>query len=150
MFKKKKRDKFNTDKSEKGKAKRTFEGVVFASELELKYYRDYLLPLKEQGIIKNIILQPERLLIPKYRKDGKNVLALKYVLDFEVENADGSKYLVDTKGLPTESAKIKLKLFNYFYPNEKLLWVGWSAKDGWVEYSELLKLRAKRRREGKQ
>jgi len=78
----------------------------------------------------------------------ENVQSLKYVLDFEVEYSDGTKLLVDTKGMPTESAKIKLKIFNYKYPNEKLVWVSWSSKDGgWIIYQDLLKLRAKRKKE---
>ena len=40
------RTKFNVDKDVDG---RTLDGVVFDSALELRYYRDVLLPLVESG-----------------------------------------------------------------------------------------------------
>jgi hypothetical protein len=142
-----KKDKFHVNRTAKGKLRRTFEGIVFDSEMELKYYRDYLLPLKKQGIVKNIILQPIFLLQSKFTKNGKSYLPIKYVSDFEVEYSNGETIIVDVKGLASETAKIKRKMFDYIYPDKKLIWVSYSAIDnGWIDYDILRKKRAERRK----
>jgi len=145
-----KRSKFKVNTSKKGKIKRTFEGIIFDSDLELRYYRDHLLPLKESGNIKSIILQPKYLIQEKFSKFGKNMLPINYVADFKVEYTSGEILVVDVKGLPTPEAKIKRKLFDFKYPDLRLEWISFSAQDGgWISYDELVKLRAKRKREKK-
>lgn len=42
--------KFNVSKD---KTRRTFAGIIFDSELEMKYYRDFVLPKIESGEILN-------------------------------------------------------------------------------------------------
>lgn len=126
----KKRSKFNVDISKKGKEKRTYEDIVFDSDLEYKIYTKYLLPWKEAGIIKNIILQPKFELQPRYIKNGKKVLPINYVADFEVEYSDGRVEIWDAKGMPTPDAKIKRKMFDFIYPDKILRWVAISIIDG--------------------
>jgi len=145
-----KRDKFKIDRSDKGKEKRTFQGIVFDSEMELKFYRDVVLPQKESGIIKSFILQPKYVLQKSYVKNGKKVLPITYVSDYEIEYSDGRVETVDVKGLPTETAKIKLKLFDFVFPDKVLRWIALSAKfGGWIDYFELQKLRAKDKKNSK-
>lgn len=142
------KSKFKIDTSKKGIDKRTYDGVLYDSEMELKFYRDYLIPLKEKGIVKNIILQPKYQVQEKFTKYGKSVLPIHYVADFEVEWSDGSTIVYDVKGLPTPEAKIKRKLFDYAYPDKTLQWVALSIQDGgWVQYEDLIKARNKRKKD---
>ena len=57
------RTKFNVDKDVDG---RTLDGVVFDSALELRYYRDVLLPLVESGDVVEYELQRPYELQPKF------------------------------------------------------------------------------------
>jgi hypothetical protein len=144
------RNKFKIDRSKKGKAKRTFEGREFASNMELKFYKDYLIPLREEGVIKNIIVQPSYILQDGFTKDGRRVLPIKYISDYEVEYSDGKVVTYDVKGLPTSEARLKKKMFDYRFPDRILVWIALSVQDGgWIEYGELSKIRAKRKRERK-
>lgn len=127
-----KRSKFNVDKD---KAKRTCNGIVFDSELEMKYYRDVVLPGVESGRIKYYELQKPYELQPKFAHDGKIVQPIKYVADFYIEYADGSSEVIDTKGIPDSTAIVKRKMFWYVYPDIKYIWVTWSKIDGgWCDY----------------
>jgi hypothetical protein len=145
-----KRDKFKIDRSDKGKEKRTFQGIVFDSEMELKFYRDYLLPLKEKGDIVSIILQPKFILQDKFKKYGRIILPIHYVGDFEVVWKDGRNIVYDVKGLPTQEARLKRKAFDYKYPDKTLEWIALSIKyGGWIEYDQLQKLRAKDKKDSK-
>ena len=45
------RSKFNVDKD---KEKRTYNNIVFDSQLEMKYYRDVLCPAVESGEVQSI------------------------------------------------------------------------------------------------
>lgn len=145
MFKK---SKFNVDTSDKGKAKRTFEGVTFDSEIEMKAYRDWLLPLKQNGEIVEIILQPKYTLQPKYEKNGKKILPIYYVADFEVIYKDGRVVTVDVKGMLTPDFKIKRKMFDYVYPDKTLRLLGYSKIDGgWVDIETIEAGRKKRKKE---
>jgi hypothetical protein len=142
-----KKDKYNVSKEEKNKEKRTHDGILFSSEMEMKFYRDVLIPEKQSGIIKNIIIQPKYLLQPKFQKNGKNYQPINYVGDFEVEYSDGTIVTFDVKGLSTETAKIKKKIWDYVYPNRKLEWITLSQKyGGWIEYETLQKLRSKNKK----
>ena len=141
------RSKFNIDTSKKGKEKRTFEGITYDSEVELKYFRDYLLPLKKEGKIKNITLQPKFQLQPKYEKNGKKVLPIFYIGDFEIEYADGSSEIVDIKGNPDNMCKLKRKMFDFVYPDKTLRFVGYSKIDGgWVNIEVIEKGRKERKK----
>jgi hypothetical protein len=142
-----KRDKFKVDRTDEGKKRRTFDGYLFASEMEMKYYRDHLIPLKEEGVIKRILVQPKFILQDKFKKYGRTILPINYVADFEVEYSGGKKVVVEIKGFASESAKLKRKLFDFAYPDKILEWVTLSIKDGgFISYDELQKIRAKRRR----
>lgn len=124
------RSKFNVSTSKEGKKKRTFDGITFDSELELRAYKDYLLPLKNSGVVKNIVLQPKYLLQSKYEKYGKKILPIYYVADFEIEFEDGKIEIWDIKGMVLSDCKIKRKLFDYIYPDKTLRFIGFSKIDG--------------------
>ena len=50
------RTKYNVSRK---KEERMFDGIVFASKLEMQYYRDVVLPAVEAGEITKCILQPQ-------------------------------------------------------------------------------------------
>lgn len=141
------RSKFNVDKD---KAKRTCNGIVFDSELEMKYYRDVVLPGVESGRIKYYELQKPYELQPKFVHDDKIVQPIKYVADFYIEYADGSSEVIDTKGIPDSTAIVKRKMFWYVYPDVKYIWITWSKIDGgWCDYEYVKQQRNLRRKNKK-
>lgn len=144
------RTKFNVDKDV---IKRTCDDIVFDSVLEMKYYRDVLLPLVESGDVVEYELQKPYELQPKFVHDGKTVRAITYVADFFMVFKDGSELVVDTKGCPDSVAVLKRKLFWYHYPTVDYRWVTYVKKfGGWIEYDECKKLRreAKKAKEMKE
>lgn len=147
---KKKRSKFNVDQTKKGKQNRTFEGIIYDSELEMKYFRDVIKVGLENGTIKNCERQVKYELQPKYKYQGNNILAINYVADFVITYNDDSIIVWDVKGLADATAKLKKKLFHYKYPDVDYRWVSYSGIDGgWLEYDVIQKARAKRKKEKK-
>ena len=125
-------------------------GHAFSSDLEFKYYK-YLLELQEQGIVKQIELQPKFQLQEKYKRkcDGKSILAIYYISDFRITYSDNSVQVVDTKGDPDNIAILKRKMMEYLYPDIDFHWISYSKQDsenGWIEYDELKKLRKERKK----
>ena len=68
------KSKFNVSKDT---SKRTYDGIIFDSELEMKYYRDVLCPLFQSGEAVSYELQKSYELQPKFKHDGKNYSAYK-------------------------------------------------------------------------
>jgi hypothetical protein len=115
----------------KYKAKKvTVDAYTFDSKTESKYY-EKLKEDKAKGLIDNFELQPRFILIPSFEKMGKKYRRLEYVGDFLIYHLDNTLEVIDIKGYPTEGAKLKRKLFNYFQPH-KLTWLKW-YKGEWVE-----------------
>lgn len=141
------RTKFNVDKDTE---KRTWDGIVFDSVLEMRYYRDVLCPLRESGDITLCELQRPYELQPSFIHDGKTVRAITYVADFFVRYRDGHEEVIDTKGMPDSVAKLKRKLFWFKYPDIIYRWVSYSKIDGgWCDYDFLKQQRAARKRDKK-
>ena len=91
------RSKFNVDKD---KSKRSYNGIIFDSVLEMKYYRDVLCPLVESGEVISYELQKPYELQPKFVHDGKTVLPIKYVADFVVTYKNGvTEVIVDLQNM---------------------------------------------------
>ena len=150
MFKIIRRSKHNVDISPTAKKKRTLNGHEFSSDLEFRYYK-YLLGLQEQGIVKQIELQPKYILQEKYtrKSDNKKILAIYYISDFRTTYMDNSVVVVDTKGNPDNIAILKRKMMEYLYPDVDFHWIAYSKQDsenGWIEYDELKKLRSARKK----
>ena len=138
------RSKFNVVKD---KSKRTHDGIVFDSVLEMKYYRDVLCPAVESGDVVSYELQKPYELQPKFRHDGKSVQPIKYVADFFIVYKDGHEEVIDTKGCPDSVALLKRKLFWYKFPDIDYKWVTWVKKfGGWIEYEEYKRLKREEKR----
>ena len=144
------RSRYGVDITKKGKEKRTFQGVVFDSEMELKALRDYFLPLKEQGEIKEIERQKEFILQPAYTKNGKRILPIKYVADYVVTWKDGTVEVIEIKGgMVDPIAVMKRKMFDYIYPDLTLRWMSVSVIDGGLVDFEIVKRGRKERKKAK-
>jgi hypothetical protein len=140
--------KFNVNTSKKGKQNRTYNSICFDSELEMRYYRDVICVGLKNGTIKDCQLQVKYELQPKFKYQGENILAINYVADFVITYKDDSIEVIDTKGLPDATAKLKKKLFHYKYPNVNYKWIGYSKQDGgYLEYKDIEKARSKRKKE---
>ena len=128
--------------------KTVIDGITFDSRDESLYY-EALKDMKAKGLIKDFELQPKYLLQEGFEKDEKKYRAIKYIADFRVINNDNSSFVVDIKGMLTTEFKIKMKLFNYKYPDIELKLISRSIKFGdeygFIDYYELQKLRKKNR-----
>jgi len=113
----------------------------------MKYYRDVVCVGLKDGTIKDCKLQVKYELQPKFKYNGNTILPIHYVADFVITYLDNSVIVIDTKGLPDQTARIKKKMFHYKYPDLDYRWMAFSAIDGgWIEYDQLQKERAKRKK----
>lgn len=141
------RTKFNVDKDTE---KRTCNGIVFDSVLEMKYYRDVVLPKVESGEIIAYELQKKYILQNGFEHEGSRVLPITYVADFYIEYKDGRAVVIDIKGCPDTTAKIKRKLFWFKYPEIDYQWITYVKKfGGWGNYDDFNKIRREIKREAK-
>ena len=94
----------------------------FDSELEAKRYCQLKL-LQRAKQISNLRLQVPFLLQEGFKKNGKTHRKIEYIADFVYEE-NGQTIVEDTKGMKTETFKIKQKLFEYKYPNLSIKIIG--------------------------
>jgi len=121
------------------------DGIRFDSKVEGKYY-EKLKDDKAKGNIINFELQPRFTLQPNFIYCSKNYRKIEYVADFLVYGLFGLNKVIDIKGMATTEAKMKRKMFTYKYTNTALEWLVWSGGE-WKDYDEVIKARAKRKRE---
>ena len=127
------RSKYNVDNSPLGKLKRTYDGILFDSQLECRFYRNYLLPKLQNGTIKSIRRQVRYELLPSfvYVYDGKKQRAIEYVSDFDVLYSDNSFVVIDVKGMVKPIDRLKSKLFKYKYPDINFKFAEYTKSNGW-------------------
>lgn len=94
------------------------DNIKFESNLEAERYRQLKL-LQRAKQISNLRLQVPFLLQEGFKKNGKTHRKIEYVADFVYEE-NGQTVVEDTKGMKTETFKIKQKLFEYKYPDLNL------------------------------
>ena len=120
------------------------DDITFDSRDESLYY-EALKDMKAKGLIKDFELQSKFLLQEAFVKNGKKYRAIYYIADFRVINNDSSFYVVDIKGMLTTEFKIKMKLFNYKYPDIELRLISRSLKFGneygFIDYYKLQEIR---------
>ena len=131
--------KFNVTRD---KEKRTSDGILFDSKMEMRYYDEVVIPLFKEGVITHYELQKPYELQPKFNNGGKNILPIVYIADFYIEYSDGRKEVIDIKGCADATAKIKRKMFWYHYPDLPYRWLTYVKKfGGWCDYDEVTYLR---------
>jgi hypothetical protein len=117
----------------------------------MKYFRDVILPQIESGDITGYELQKPYILQPKFIRESKTVQPIVYVADFLIRYKDGSEALIDIKGCPDSTAKLKRKMFWYQFPNIDYRWLCLSQIDGgWRDYDFVEKQRKERKRNKKE
>lgn len=94
------------------------DGITFASKAEAIYYQELKLR-KRAGDIQDFSLQPEFQLLPAFKKHGKKYQPMKYTADFKILHNDGSTEIIEVKGVRTRDYMLRMKLFNYRYPDLK-------------------------------
>ncbi len=127
---------------------RTYDGIVFDSAIEMKYYRDVILPAVKSGDIVHYEMQKKYILQPAFIRCGTKVQAIEYKADFYTIDKDGKETVIDIKGCPDNVAKLKRKMFWYTYPNLDYVWLGFSKIDGgWTTYETIKTGRKQRKKE---
>lgn len=127
---------------------RTYDGIVFDSAVEMKYYRDVILPAVESGEITRYEMQKKYILQPAFIRNGKKTQAIEYKADFYTVAKDGKETVIDIKGCPDNVAKLKRKMFWYIYPDLDYVWLGFSKIDGgWTTYEAIKTGRKQRKKE---
>ena len=96
-----------------GARKTVSHGITFDSAAEAKYYPFAFAYATEHGY--ELRLQEAFELLPKHRRNGKAVRAVKYVPDFSFWEGGTLVKVVDVKGMQTSDFKIKAKWFCYRY-----------------------------------
>ena len=94
------------------------DNIRFDSNLEANKYQELKL-LQKAKQISNLKLQVPFVLQESFKKNGKTYQAIRYIADFVYEEK-GQTIVEDTKGMKTETFKIKQKLFEYKYPDLNL------------------------------
>ena len=141
------RSKFNVDETEKGKLKRSYKNVLYASEMEMRFYRDFIEPKISSGEIIKCDTQVEYELLPAFVYNGQKFAAIHYKSDFNIYYSDGTIKVIDIKGLAKPVDIIKRKLLLSRYPDIDFHWLCFSKIDGgWCEYNDVKTARAKRKK----
>ena len=97
------------------------DNIKFDSKKESNRYVE-LKMLEKAGLIKELELQKEFILLPSFKKNGKTYRKTTYKADFYYFDNHLGKYIVeDVKGFKTDVYKLKKKLFEYRYPDLELL-----------------------------
>lgn len=102
-----KKPKYNNKKST-----RTLQNgdvIKFDSKKELSRFNELYI-LLNQGIIKNLVLQPEFEIIPTIKWNKTTLRKIKYIADFKYEK-DGKTIIEDVKGFKTKEYQLKKRLF---------------------------------------
>ena len=135
-----KRSMYNVDTSKKGREKRTYNGEVFDSLTELNFLKEWILPKMESGNLVRYERQVPFILQEGFTHNNKKILPIKYVSDYIVYWKDGSRTVIDVKGLPDQVSKLKRKMYWKRYPNEDYIWMCRNLKHGgWLTYEDLEK-----------
>lgn len=102
-----------------GAKKTEIDGITFHSQAEARYYTQ-LKVLKRSKQIIDFTLQPSFVLLDKFKDNtGKVQQAITYKADFLIDHNDGTKEVVDVKGMVTQQYTLRKKMFLHRYPDYK-------------------------------
>jgi hypothetical protein len=108
-------DKYPEKKHKYNAQKTVVDGITFDSQREADYYCELKLRV-QAGELTGFDLQPEFLLQPGFKHNGKSYREIKYRADFRLYHKDGQIEIVDVKGHRTKEYQIKKKLLLKKYP----------------------------------
>lgn len=152
--------------------KKEIDGIIFDSITEANYYvylkeQKQLGNIIDFEIQPSFVLQPkyiyfngemvteenaerykeidkERKKYNKLNPDNKVsiVQGIKYIADFDIKYKDGTRQIIDVKGIKTADFKIKEKMFKFRYPHLTFECVVWNAKNkSWMEFDAYQKFK---------
>lgn len=124
-----------------GARKTVVDGVTFDSKAEAKYY-EHLKWLKQAKQIKDFSLQPRFELQEAFKKNDKTFRKIEYIADFEITKLDGSKEIIDIKGMETKEFAIKRKLYERKF-DTPLKVIAFDRSLGFIELDKLKKIKRK-------
>lgn len=124
-----------------GARKTVVDGITFDSKAEAKYY-EQLKWLKQSKQIKDFSLQLRFELQESFKKQDKTFRKIEYIADFEITNLDGSKEVIDIKGMETKEFAIKRKLYERKF-DTPLKVIAFDRSLGFIELDKLKKLKRK-------
>lgn len=133
-------------KSKFHNVKTVIDGITFDSLIESRFYT-YLKDQKKNGHVKSFDLQPEFILLDKYKHNGKIIQPIKYKADFRVIWNDGSEWIVDIKGGDnlTQEFRLKKKMFHHRYPLINLVLLTESKTKEWITVEEYKKTKKQKK-----
>ena len=115
MFKRKRRrSKYNVDNSKLGKAARTVDGILFASNSEAARYA-VLKKRQMAGEISGLETQPQFVILPRFTHQGKKYRAVHYTADFRYTE-NGATVIEEVKGKATRDFTLRMKMFLSQHP----------------------------------
>lgn len=108
---------YKQNKNKYSNEKIIIDGHKFDSKKEGNRYLELKL-LQKAGVIKELELQKEFILLDGFKKNGVTYKKISYYADFYYYDNERQKYIVeDTKGFKTDVYRIKKKLFENKYKN---------------------------------
>ena len=134
---------YNVDLTEKGKKQRTLDGILYDSRTEMLFVKEFINEkIKTKEIVKWERQIPYILQEGFIDFTGKKILPIKYIADFLIYWADGSQTVIDVKGMPDTTSKLKKKLYLYKYRDVDYRWYCRNLKfGGWLLYDDIEKLK---------
>lgn len=139
--------KYNVDHTVVGKAQRTYDGVVYDSKLEMAAYRDWIEPMLRSGEITKVERQVKYELQPAFTSNDEKYRPILYKSDFDLYYPDGTKWVVDIKGMVKPIDRLHEKMLRYRYPGIHFDFIGYSKIDGgWVSVDTITRGRKERKK----
>ena len=90
--------KYNVDNSALGKLKRTFDGILFDSLLECRFYKEVIIPKIRSGEILSVNRQVKYELLPLFVYNNRKIQGVNYISDFDISYSNGNFEVIDVKG----------------------------------------------------
>ena len=140
------RTKYNVSKDT---SKRTYDGIEYASEVEMTFYRDWILPRIKSGEIIKCDRQVKYVLQPAFELKNVKYREISFISDFDITYADGRFEVIDIKGMVKPMDNLHKKMFLYHYPTLNLIWIGKSKIDGGYVPLEVINKGRKERKKAK-
>lgn len=114
-----------------GAKKTQRDGIQFDSLMEAERYRDLKL-LQQAGVISELEIHPEFVLIEPFKKFGKRKRGHKYKADFMYRDEHGQLIVEDVKGYIARDFPLRRTLFDSKFP-DIVLKVVTKDRGRWVE-----------------
>lgn len=114
-------EKGETTKSKFHAYKAMVDGIQFDSLNESRYYV-YIKQVRdsqqetEHGKLLSFEMQVPFIIVPSHIKNGHRIRKMEYLADFVLCYEDGTKRVIDVKGVETDVFKLKKKFVEYVYP----------------------------------